>query len=83
MKSVNIHDAKTHFSRLIDSVADGESIVIAKAGSPVARLVPLDAQSDRPRSLVGFLAGRVIVPDDFDRMGETELAAQFDGTATP
>jgi len=83
MKSVNIHDAKTHFSRLIDSVADGESVVIAKAGSPVARLVPLDVQPDRPRSLVGFLAGRVSVPEDFDRMGETELAAQFDGTATP
>ncbi len=83
MKSVNIHDAKTHFSRLIDSVAEGESVVIAKAGSPVARLVPLDVQPDRPRSLVGFLAGRVSVPEDFDRMGETELAAQFDGTATP
>lgn len=81
MKSVNIHEAKTHFSRLIDEVADGESIVIAKAGSPVARLVPLETESSRPRSLIGFLVGRVVVPGDFNRMGETELVDQFDGPA--
>ena len=80
MRSVNIHDAKTHFSRLVDDVAEGESVVIAKAGSPVARLVPLDAELGRPRSLVGFMSGRVRVPDDFDRMGGDELAAQFEGT---
>jgi prevent-host-death family protein len=77
MRSVNIHDAKTHFSRLVDDAAEGESIVIAKAGSPVARLVPLDAVPGRPRRLVGFLAGRISIPDDFDRMGEAEIAAQF------
>lgn len=77
MRSVNIHDAKTHFSRLVDDAAEGESIVIAKAGSPVARLVPLDAVRGRPRRLVGFLSGRISIPDDFDRMGEAEIAAQF------
>ncbi|MEQ1737268.1 MAG: hypothetical protein ABL886_12790 [Rhodoglobus sp.] len=46
---------------------------------PVARLVPLDAEPSRPRILVGFLSGRVSVPDDFDRMGEDELVAQFEG----
>ncbi len=81
MRSVNIHDAKTHFSRLVDDVAEGESVVIAKAGSPVARLVPLDVEPGRPRSLVGFLKGRVSIPDDFDRMGESEIAAQFEGAA--
>jgi prevent-host-death family protein len=80
MRSVNIHDAKTHFSRLVDDVADGESVVIAKAGSPVARLVPLDATPERPRSLVGFMAGRINIPDDFDRMDEDEIAAQFAGS---
>jgi prevent-host-death family protein len=79
MRSVNIHDAKTHFSRLVDDVAEGESVVIAKAGSPVARLVPLDAEPPRPRSLVGFMSGRISIPDDFDRMGGDELAAQFEG----
>lgn len=82
MRSVNIHDAKTHFSRLVDDVAEGESVVIAKAGSPLARLVPLDAEPGRPRSLVGFLKGRIIIPDDFDRMGGDELVAQFEGTAS-
>ena len=77
---VNVHQAKTHLSRLLDEVAAGAEVVIAKAGSPVARLVPLDAEPSRPRSLVGFLSGRIIVPDDFDRMGADELAAQFEGT---
>ena len=79
MRSVNIHDAKTHFSRLVDDVAEGESVVIAKAGSPVAQLVPLDAETARRRSLVGFMSGRISIPDDFDRMGGDELAAQFEG----
>ena len=80
MRSVNIHEAKTHFSRLVDDVAEGESVVIAKAGSPIARLVPLDAEPARPRSLVGFMSGRISVPDDFDRMGGDEIALQFEGT---
>lgn len=79
MRSVNIHDAKTHFSRLVDDVAEGESVVIAKAGSPVARLVPLDAEPARPRSLVGYMRGRVTIPDDFDRMGGDEITAHFEG----
>ena len=77
---VNIHEAKTHFSRLVDDVAEGESVIIAKSGSPVARLVPLDATPERPRSLVGFMAGRISIPEDFDRMSEDEIAAQFAGS---
>ncbi len=79
MRQVNMHDAKTHFSRIVDEVTNGETIVIAKAGVPVARIVPLQAAGDRPPSLVGFLAGRVRVPDDFDRMLEADIAAQFEG----
>lgn len=79
MRSVNIHDAKTHFSRLVDEVAAGETVIIAKAGKPAVRLVPLDATPDRPKNLVGFLQGRVVVPDDFDRMGEAQIADQFEG----
>lgn len=81
MRSVNMHDAKTHFSRLVDQVAEGETIVIAKAGNPVARLVPLEAVPERPKSLIGFLEGRLQVPDDFDRMAEDEIAASFEGRA--
>lgn len=61
---MNIHDAKTHFSKLIERVQLGEEIVIAKAGRPVARLVPVvpDARGRRP----GSAKGRLVVADDFD-----------------
>lgn len=61
---VNIHEAKTHFSKLLERVAVGEEIVIAKAGKPVARLVPL---KDRPkRRVLGSAKGEFTVPDDFN-----------------
>jgi len=78
-RSVNIHDAKTHFSRLVDEVAEGETVIIAKAGRPVAQLVPLPAAPPRRTSLIGFLHGRGSVPDDFDRMGEDGISATFEG----
>ena len=78
MKSVNIHDAKTHFSRLIDEVTAGESVVIAKAGRPVAKIVPLDAVPAELKKRTGFLRD-MRFPDDFDRMAETEIAAAFSG----
>ncbi|MDE2481060.1 MAG: type II toxin-antitoxin system Phd/YefM family antitoxin [bacterium] len=64
MTTVNIHEAKTHFSRLVDEAAAGAEIVIAKAGKPVAKLVPLE----KPRGGIrlGLLEGKYHVPDDFD-----------------
>ena len=76
MPIVNIHDAKTQFSRLVDRAAAGEDIVIAKAGKPVARLGPLARGSARKRRL-GLAAGKLVVPDDFDRMGVDEIARLF------
>ena len=68
MKIVNIHEAKTHLSRLIDGVADGESFIIAKSGRPLAKVVPLGTSpNDAPRRL-GFLVGQVVVPADFNVM---------------
>jgi prevent-host-death family protein len=79
MNAVNMHDAKTHFSRLVDRAAAGETIIIAKAGTPVARLVPLEPLTlDGPRR-TGFLVGMYTVPDDFDRMFETEITRAFEG----
>jgi prevent-host-death family protein len=60
---INVHEAKTHFSKLLDRVAKGEDIVIARAGTPVAKLVPLNPPSARP---LGADAGSVIVAPDFD-----------------
>jgi prevent-host-death family protein len=75
MNTVNIHDAKTQLSRLVDRAARGESFVIAKAGKPLVKVVALDVPV-RPKRL-GFLAGEIAVPVDFDRMGEREIAALF------
>ncbi len=61
---VNVHEAKTHFSRLLERVAMGEEIVIAKAGTPVAKLVPL--KSARPKFKFGSAKGEFVVPDDFN-----------------
>jgi prevent-host-death family protein len=77
VKPVNIHEAKTHLSRLVDRVASGETIVIAKSGQPVAKLSPLDSVSGETKRRTGFLIGRIQVPDDFDRMGEAEIADLF------
>ena len=75
MTTVNIHEAKTQLSRLVDRAAKGESFVIAKAGKPLVRVSALDAPA-KPRRL-GFLEGEIEVPEDFDRMGAREIAALF------
>jgi prevent-host-death family protein len=70
---VNVHEAKTHLSRLLDRVSRGEDVVIAKAGRPVARLVPY-VDGDGPRELGGW-AGQVWMADDFDALPAALLAA--------
>lgn len=73
--TVNIHEAKTHLSKLVDRAVKGESFVIAKAGKPMVKVTAVDAPS-APRRL-GFMAGEIEIPDDFDRMGAKEIAALF------
>ena len=72
---VNVHEAKTHLSRLLERVSAGEEIVIAKAGRPVARLVPY-AEDLEPRKLGGW-EGRVWIADDFDELPPDLLAAFY------
>lgn len=79
MKTVNIHEAKTHLSRLVERAAQGESFVIAKAGKPMVKVVPLDAAAHKPPKRLGFLAGYGSVPDDFDTMGSAEIEEMFYG----
>ena len=77
MQTINIHEAKTHLSRLLEQVADGEEIVIAKAGKPIARLVPLEAAPKKHR--LGLLKGKLNVPDDFDAPLTEDDLALFEG----
>lgn len=79
MRTVNIHEAKTHLSRLIEQAARGEPFIIAKAGKPMVKVTALAAPAPEQMQRLGFLAGQVCVPDDFDRMGEAEIESQFDG----
>jgi prevent-host-death family protein len=78
MSVVNVHEAKTHLSRLLERVEAGETVVIARAGVPIARLTQLEPERARPRT--GFLEGAFAIPDDFDRMDEHAIAALFDGS---
>jgi prevent-host-death family protein len=75
--TINIHQAKTHLSRLVDQAAKGEPFVIAKAGKPVAKVTSLDAPEGAQVRRIGFMAGQITVPDDFDRMGEAEIQRLF------
>ena len=80
MKTYNIHEAKTHLSRLVEDAAKGDSFVIAKAGKPMVKVVPLDAPPPRPIQRIGFMQGEIEVPDDFDTMGAEEIEKMFYGS---
>jgi prevent-host-death family protein len=72
-QTVNVHEAKTHLSRLLEAVERGEEVVIARAGKPVARLVPVTVR--RAPRVPGTWRGRVFIADDFDETPESLLAA--------
>lgn len=82
MQTVNIHEAKTHLSRLIARAAKGESFIIAKAGKPLVKVVPVAAEGEKPgkNSRLGFLKGQFKIPDDFDRICKAEIEAMFSGS---
>jgi prevent-host-death family protein len=79
MQTVNIHAAKTHLSRLVDAAAAGEEILIARAGRPVARLVPLQDVPAPPRRQLGRLAGQLTVPANFDAPLPEAVLDGFEG----
>lgn len=81
MRTVNIHEAKTHLSRLVEQAAKGESFVIAKAGKPLVKVTRLDTPATDEVRRLGFMAGEIAVPDDFDRMGGAEIERLFGGGA--
>jgi prevent-host-death family protein len=77
METVNIHEAKTHLSRLIEEATKGKSFIIAKAGKPLVKVTALDATPADKVRRTGFLAGKFKVPDDFDQMGNREIEELF------
>jgi prevent-host-death family protein len=78
---VNVHEAKTHFSRLLQRVAAGEEITIAKAGVPVARLVPIEPKIAKRK--LGIDRGKIWIADDFDAPLPDDVLAGFLGTEVP
>jgi prevent-host-death family protein len=75
VKTVNIHDAKTHLSRLVDEVAAGGEVIIARNGKPVARLLPIPARTHPRRP--GQWRGQVTIAPDFDAPLPADIAAAF------
>lgn len=80
METINIHQAKTHLSRLVEQAAKGEPFVIAKAGKPMVKVMALNAPEPSQMKRFGFLAGQIKVPDDFNTMGAEEIQKLFEGS---
>ena len=77
VETVNMHEAKTQLSKLVDKAAKGESVVIAKAGKPMVRLVAFDAPKERPKKRIGFMKGQGTFPEDFKAVGRKEIEEMF------
>ena len=81
MQKFNIHEAKTKLSRLVeDAVEKGDSFIISKAGKPMVKVVRIDSPAARKNQRLGFLKNQIVVPDDFDRMGEDKIDELFKGS---
>ena len=79
MITVNIHEAKTQLSKLVEQAARGESFIIAKAGKPMVKVVALGGVEKTTAGRLGFMAGEMKVPEDFDQMGAQEIESMFAG----
>ncbi len=77
MQIINIHEAKTQLSKLVDQAVNGESFIIAKAGKPLVKVIRLDTPEVIAPKRIGFMKGQIQIPDDFDVMGSTEIANLF------
>lgn len=79
MRTINIHAAKTHLSRLVEEVAAGEPFVIAKAGKPMAQVIPICAPPKKPKKRIGFMKGAYTPPDDIKTPFAAEIEKMFYG----
>ncbi len=79
VQTINIHEAKTHLSRLVEEAARGNSFIIAKAGKPMVKVSPLSAGEGKHTEKIGFMSGDISTPDDFDSLGASEIIQLFEG----
>lgn len=79
MDTINIHQAKTHLSRLVDEAAKGKPFIIAKAGKPLVKVTAIQDAEAVAQERFGFLEGLIDVPDDFDDLGREEIEQMFSG----
>ena len=79
MDTYNIHEAKTHLSRLVEKAAKGESFIIAKAGKPLVRVVAFEEPPAKAVKRIGFMKGEISIPDDFKAFGREEIEEMFYG----
>jgi prevent-host-death family protein len=79
MQTINIHEAKTHLSRLVQEASKGKEFIIAKAGKPMVKVSPLTAEEAAPVKRLGFMIGEISVPDDFDSMEAFYVSGLFEG----
>ena len=77
MQTVNIHEAKTQLSKLVDEAVKGESFIIAKAGKPLVKVTRLEAPEAGTTKRLGFMKGQITIPNDFDEMGKDEIVKLF------
>ena len=80
MQKINIHEAKTHLSRLVEQASQGEPFVIAKAGKPLVKVAPLNVPEAAEVQRLGFMRGQFEVPDNFDQMAGEEIEKLFVGS---
>jgi prevent-host-death family protein len=79
IRTVNIHEAKTQLSKLVDLASKGEPFIIAKAGKPLVKVIAVDAPTPKQVRRLGFMIGQIEVPEDFDVMGSSEISQAFEG----
>lgn len=80
MRTIEIHEAKRHLSRLVQEAAEGEPFIITRAGKPLVKVVPVETPEPAEARRTGFMVGEASVPADFDGMGSEEIAATFEGS---
>jgi prevent-host-death family protein len=79
MQTINIHEAKTHLSRLVEEAAKGNTFIIAKAGKPMVKVSPLSEEELKGAEKLGFMSGEILVPDNFDSLEAPAIMRLFEG----